>query len=175
MGAPSERRRNVSTTPEELLAQWKGLLGWDDLAWEQKSVEGGKPVYALTTSKAELLAGSDGRTLEAFEYLFNLVLARAPEDRDYLRFLVEGVDLEAKRFERAIDIAQRAAAEVRRSGRAYRLDPMPSPERKAIHQAFTDDPDVETVSEGEGPWRKIVLRPKPKAGGSAAPGKARLR
>ncbi len=35
-------------------------------------------------------------------------------------------------------------------------------DRRLVHQILTDDPDVETVSEGEGPWRKVVIKPKQK-------------
>jgi hypothetical protein len=55
-----------------------------------------------------------------------------------------------------------AADEVRRTGRVYRLDPMPTEERRVIHQILKDDPEVETVSEGEGPFRKVVVIPRRK-------------
>ena len=62
--------------------------------------------------------------------------------------------------EKIMELAKRAAAEVRRTKTVYRLDPMPPAERRLVHQALADDPDVETASEGEGPFRKVVVRPK---------------
>jgi spoIIIJ-associated protein len=62
--------------------------------------------------------------------------------------------------------AEFAAKEVKRTGSPFRLDPMGSAERRIVHQALAQDPDVETVSEGEGPWRKVVVRPREKSRGT---------
>jgi predicted RNA-binding protein Jag len=58
-------------------------------------------------------------------------------------------------------LAQNAAEEVRRTGRVYRLDPMSPAERRVVHQTLAEEPGVETASEGEGPWRKVVVKPNP--------------
>jgi spoIIIJ-associated protein len=49
---------------------------------------------------------------------------------------------------------------VKRTGQAFRMEPMPPRDRRAIHQALANHPDVATASEGEGPFRKVVGKPK---------------
>lgn len=143
--------------PEGVLSQWKDLLGWPDLAWELQREEAGLTVI-LKTSQAARLAGANGETWEAFEHLFNAVLFRGRPDAGSARVEIEGQS--HPRFQRVIEEALRAAEEVKRSGRLYRLDPMKPDERRAAHQALANHPDVETISEGEGPWRKVVVRPR---------------
>jgi spoIIIJ-associated protein len=155
--AAAESLPRPSFTPESLLAQWKTLTGWADLEWTLTK-EGNDVSATLKTSRGERLAPA----LPSWEYLFNLILERAAEPSPRVRFRVEGA---ADTREREIaDQALNAAAEVKRSGRLYRLDPMPSEQRRIVHQTLKDDPDVETFSEGEGPWRKVVVRPKTRSG-----------
>lgn len=150
---------------ETHLSRWKELLGWEDLSWSVKQAEGRRLPIVLSTAKGDRLMGPSGETLEAFEYLFNLVLTQEAKDAPAVQFGMEGFD--NPKNQRLIDLAKRAAAEVRRSRTLYRMDPMPPADRKIIHQALANESDVETASEGEGPFRKVVVRLK--SGGSSAP------
>ncbi len=153
-------------TPEELLTQWKEWAGWNDLSWEILPAEGNALPITLKTAQHDKLFGSGGQTLEGFEYLVNIILNRTSKDRPRVVFELEGHVNPRKQA--AIDEAHRAANEVRRTGRVYRLEPMNSAERRLVHQTLANEADVETASEGEGPFRKVVVRPKQGAGTGSA-------
>lgn len=146
--------------PETLLAQWKSLLGWDDLAWEMKPVENHRLPVALKTSHGERLAGNGGRALEAFEYLFNLVSSGGDREKPWVSFRVAGFP--SAEESRVVDKALFAAFQVRRTAKVFHLDPMSAGQRRAVHQTLIHHPDVETASEGEGSARHVVVKPKEK-------------
>lgn len=167
-GPQKELRPMDPSTLETQLSRWKEILGWEDLSWSVNPAEGRRLPINLSTAKAERLMGPGGGTLEAFEYLFNLLLTQSVKDAPTVQFVMEG--FENPKNQRIIDLANRAAAEVRRSRTVYRMDPMPSADRKIVHQALANEADVETVSEGEGPFRKVVVRLKPGASSDPKPG-----
>jgi spoIIIJ-associated protein len=146
--------------PETLLAQWRTLLGWDDLTWDMKPVENHRLSVALKTSHGERLAGSGGRALEAFEYLFNLVSSGGDREKPWVSFRVAGFP--SAEESRVVDKALFAAFQVRRTAKVFHLDPMSAGQRRAVHQTLIHHPDVETASEGEGAARHVVVKPKEK-------------
>jgi predicted RNA-binding protein Jag len=138
-----------------LLNQWKSLLGWESLAWSPKNGENGDVTLVLDAASGEKL-GSE--LVECLQHLLNVV--RAKSDRSAPRVFLEIEGQAAMDEQGIIDEAHRAAEEVKRTGQPFRMDPMDSRDRRLVHQALADHPDVETASEGEGPWRKVVVRPK---------------
>ncbi|MBL0058810.1 MAG: Jag N-terminal domain-containing protein [Elusimicrobia bacterium] len=149
-----------SIPPESLLAQWRDLLGWEDLAWEFHPAENRRLPVDLKTSRGQTLAGSGGKVLEAFEYLFNLVSSGGDREKPWVSFRVAGFPSADE--SRLVDQALFAAFQVRRTGKMFRMDPMPPAHRRAVHQTLANHPDVETFSEGEGPLRLVVVKPKEK-------------
>lgn len=145
--------------PEALLNEWKSLLGWEDMSWALGPDDGRTRPVILRAAQAVRLTEGNGQGLEAFEHVFNLIMQRQGTGPRYV-FEVEGAANPRK--QQVVEQARAAAEEVRRTGRPYRLDPMEPADRRLVHQILTDDPDVETVSEGEGPWRKVVIKPKQK-------------
>ena len=149
-----------SVPPETLLAQWQSLLGWNDLSWTLKPVENHRLTVTLKTSYGERLAGKGGRVLEAFEYLFNLVSSGGDREKPWVSFRVAGFP--SAEESRIVDKALFAAFQVRRTAKVFHLDPMTPGQRRAVHQTLAHHPDVETTSEGEGPTRHVVVKPKEK-------------
>jgi spoIIIJ-associated protein len=146
--------------PEALLAQWRDLLGWEDLTWEIQPLDGRRVPVLLKTSRGEQLAGNGGRALEAFEYLFNLASSGGDREKPWLSFRLEGYPTtEEARLE---DKALFAAFQVRRTGKPFKMDPMAPALRRLVHQTLANHPDVITASEGEGASRRVVVRPKAK-------------
>jgi len=104
-----------------------------------------------------LLIGRRGQTLASLQYLLNLICARRIGKR-----VAFGVDVDGyrrRREESLVTMAQRTASRVRSSGRSMTLEPMPPSERRIIHLALADDPDIVTVSIGEGEERKVAVTP----------------
>src|SRR5581483_8098644 len=105
-----------------------------------------------------LLIGRRGETLSALQYLLNLIVNHQTRSHS-----VFGVDIEGyrRRRETALgDLARRVADRVRQNGQAMTLEPMPPAERRIVHLTLSDDPDVETISIGEGEARKVAITPK---------------
>lgn len=102
--------------------------------------------------------GKMGQGLDALQFLLNtVVMRRASGD---VRLLL---DAEGYRERRATALRQRAldlAAEVKERKEEAELEPLPAHERRIIHAALADDPDVSTYSEGDEPGRRVVIAPR---------------
>jgi len=138
-----------------LLEQWRDLLGWEDLSWSFVPGEGKNTAVKLKTSRGSLLAGGDGRVLEAFEYLFNLVSSGGNREIPWVGFQVEGFRSTAESG--LAEKARFAAFQVRRTGTPFAMDPMSAAHRRIVHQTLVSHPDVITSSSGEGPLRHVVV------------------
>lgn len=101
------------------------------------------------------LIGHRGRTLDALEYLVNVAVGRECGGRQKVVLDVAGY--RDRRAEAVRRMALRAAERVRRTGRPATLEPMTARERKLVHLALQGDPQLVTRSEGEEPFRKIVI------------------
>lgn len=112
----------------------------------------------VETADAGLLIGKAGRTLEALQFLVTVIVGRKTGVPTAIQ--VESQGYWKKIEEKILSETERAVREVKRTGRSYRFEPMEPALRRLVHRKLVDDPDVETSSEGEGPWRKVVVRPK---------------
>lgn len=109
----------------------------------------------LTGSDLAVLIGRHGQTLDALQYVTNLAVARETQDRRRIVVDVEGY--RKRRQDTLTRLALRLAERVRRTGKSQALEPMSASERRIIHLALQDVPGIETRSEGEEPFRKIVI------------------
>lgn len=105
-----------------------------------------------------ILIGRRGETLTAMQYLVNLMLNRRVKNRASVGIDVEGY--RRRREESLHSLANRMAARVVSSGTSITLEPMPPNERRIVHLALADHPDVVTVSIGEGEARKVAITPR---------------
>jgi spoIIIJ-associated protein len=102
-----------------------------------------------------ILIGRRGQTLDAIQYLISLVVNK---DRErYLRVLVDTEDYRRKREQTLIKLANKLAYRVMKTKKAIALEPMNPYERRVIHSTLQNHPYVETKSEGEEPYRKVVI------------------
>jgi spoIIIJ-associated protein len=104
------------------------------------------------------LIGKGGRTLAALEFLTNAVVNKV-EGEPPVRVNVDIGGYKRRRDERLRQVAQRAAARVRKSGMAVELEPMSAAERRVVHVELADDPSVTSESTGEGRDRRVVIHP----------------
>lgn len=103
------------------------------------------------------IIGRAGRTLAALEYLTNAVVNR--DESAGVRVNVDVGGYKRRRDARLRETAFNAAARVRKGGHAVELDPMSAAERRIVHMALADEPDVFTESSGDGPDRRVVVKP----------------
>lgn len=120
--------------------------------------QSGDPVI-LDVSGRELgpLIGWRGENLRALQTVVNMLITRQAGER---RVIVDVERYRQRREHTVREIAYRAARQVKATGDPITLDPMQPFERRAIHIALEDDPDVTTVSVGEEPNRRLVVEPR---------------
>jgi spoIIIJ-associated protein len=104
------------------------------------------------------LIGRKGERLSALQHLVNLMLSR--KMGGWTRVLVDVEDYRGRRERQLRDLATRAAARVLETGKMLQLEPMPALERRWVHIALRDNPNVATQSIGEEPNRRIVVLPR---------------
>ncbi len=104
-----------------------------------------------------LVIGKHGQTIDAIQYLANAV-ARS-EGREH-EVIVDAAGYRSRRAKSLEAVARRSATRAAATGRRVELDPMTPVERKVVHEALKDDPEVETLSEGSEPNRYVVVLPR---------------
>ena len=117
----------------------------------------GGPVFDVDGDDSGLLIGRRGETLRALQFLVSFIASRRLGDRVNLFVDVSGY--QERRYETLRSLAQRNARRVASSGREITLEPMPPNERRIVHMALADDPDVNTISDGVGDGRRVVIEP----------------
>ena len=102
-----------------------------------------------------VLIGKRGQTLDSIQYLTSLVVNKG--NAGYVRVKVDTENYRARRKETLENLAKNIAFKVKRTKKPVFLEPMNPYERRVIHSALQNDPLVSTHSEGEEPYRKVVV------------------
>lgn len=102
-----------------------------------------------------VLIGKRGQTLDSLQYLTNRVANKMQEG--YVRVKLDTEDYRRRRKETLENLAKNIASKVKRTRRMVSLEPMNPYERRIIHSALQSDPAVSTHSEGEEPYRRVVV------------------
>ncbi len=108
----------------------------------------------LSGENMGMLIGHHGDTLDALQYLTSLVVNRGAED--YTRVVLDTEGYRDKRAKALAQLAERTAARAIRTGRVA-LEPMNPYERRILHTTLQDHPRVTTYSEGEEPYRRVIV------------------
>lgn len=103
-----------------------------------------------------ILIGYRGETLDSLQYLISLVVNKG-HDTEYKRVVLDTENYRLKREETLRRLAGKVASTVRNSGKVVKLEPMNPYERRIIHSALQDNEFVETYSEGDEPYRRVVV------------------
>jgi len=109
----------------------------------------------LTGKNIGMLIGRRGETLDALQYLANLVANK--ESRERKKIILDAEGYRQRREETLSRLALRLADKVKRTGMQVVLEPMNPQERRIIHTTLQNDHYVQTLSEGEEPFRKVVI------------------
>ena len=105
-----------------------------------------------------ILIGKRGQTLDSLQYLASLAVTK--ETTKYVKVKLDTENYRERRKETLENLAKNIAMKVKKSHRAVSLEPMNPYERRIIHSALQNDKYVETHSEGEEPFRKVIVTPK---------------
>ena len=112
----------------------------------------------VKSKDSKFIIGKNGQTLDALEHVLNLVLNKNAQTRTRISLDTEGY---RKQQEERLDaMAKKAAETVSQTGKMFRFEPMSSRDRRIIHLILKDNADVETFSEGDGSFRKVVVKLK---------------
>ncbi len=137
----------------------KKILDMLDLSGEiEKESEEGQYKFNIVGGDLGLLIGRRGQTLEAMQFLVNLIVNKNSKEKTKIIIDVEGYRL--RREKSLQDLARRLAEKARQDNKNVILEPMMPNERRIIHLALQDNPHVSTFSQGEEPLRKVVISPK---------------
>lgn len=113
----------------------------------------------LSGQKMGSIIGYRGETLDSLQYLTSLVVNKVKEDK-YKRVVLDTENYRQKREETLKRLANKIAYKVRKSGRPLKLEPMNPYERRVIHSELQKNNFVKTLSEGEEPYRRVVVELK---------------
>jgi len=112
----------------------------------------------LEGKDAGAIIGKRGQTLDAIQYLTSLVVNK--DHSKYVRVVVDAENYRAKREKTLQQLAVRLGTKVLRTGRPVRLEPMNPYERMVIHATLHQSEEVTTKSEGEEPYRRVIIERK---------------
>lgn len=130
-----------------------GVQATASAAEDEKSIK-----VDIAGDSTGILIGRRGETLDSLQYLTSLVVNKGTQD--YKRITLDTENYRAKREETLVALANRIASKVARTGKRVVLEPMNPYERRILHATLHNHDKVETVSEGEEPFRRVVVRRK---------------
>ncbi|SMB87533.1 spoIIIJ-associated protein [Desulfonispora thiosulfatigenes DSM 11270] len=114
--------------------------------------------FNITGDDLGILIGRRGDTLDSLQFLLNLVMNKDNESRT--KYIIDIEGYRKKREETLLNLALRLGDKAKRTGRKVILEPMNPQERRIIHMTLQNDTEIGTYSEGEEPYRKVVIIPK---------------
>ena len=152
------RAKKIETIEDKAADFLKEVFGAMDLSVdvniklneEEKELE-----INLSGDEMGILIGKRGQTLDSLQYLVSLVVNK--ESEDYLRVKLDTENYRERRKETLETLAKNIAYKVKRTRRSVSLEPMNPYERRVIHSALQNDKYVTTHSEGEEPFRRVVV------------------
>ncbi|MDE2314040.1 MAG: Jag N-terminal domain-containing protein [Elusimicrobia bacterium] len=152
-------KERITQTISQILAHM-GIAGTQvEVSWEDKQE---RLKARITGGESEQLLGEEGRALEALQTVTNSILNRRGQSEPRIPVQLDAAGWREKKESEMLQVLDSAVAEVKRTGKPYRLEPMSAADRRLVHKQLADHPDIVTGSEGEGSWRKIVIRPRKK-------------
>ena len=160
--------QEMIASAQTILGNLLRLLEFEDARIETATADG-QVYFQIVTADAARLIGRTSQTLDAIQFLLNRLLSRQYEDSPYC--VVDAEHYRERRREKLLADANTALERVRQTGQPWRMPPLNSMERRIIHQALKDCPDIHTQSEDEdadGRKRVVIsLSEEFQAGGAA--------
>lgn len=142
-------------TCEKFICDVMNAMGMDDVKVTSVVDEEGALSINMEGSNMGILIGKRGQTLDSLQYLTNRVANKMQDG--YVRVKLDTEDYRRRRKETLENLAKNIASKVKRTRKTVSLEPMNPYERRIIHSALQSDPAVSTHSEGEEPYRRVVV------------------
>lgn len=145
-------RQPISTTIEIILQ--KMTIDFEKIEVLDNEIN---TIYQIHTKDAAILIGNQGETLEALGYLIKRIVNKDNEEERQM-FIVDVNGYQIKKLEEFTSSLKVSADRVRLFKEPIELSPMSSYQRMIVHSTFTNDAEIKTESEGEGKFRRVVLK-----------------
>lgn len=142
-------------TCEKFIYDVMNAMGMDDVKVTSVVDEERALSINMEGSNMGILIGKRGQTLDSLQYLTNRVANKMQDG--YVRVKLDTEDYRRRRKETLENLAKNIASKVKRTRKTVSLEPMNPYERRIIHSALQSDPAVSTHSEGEEPYRRVVV------------------
>ena len=142
-------------TCEKFIYDVMNAMGMEDVKGTSAVDEEGALSINMEGSSMGILIGKRGQTLDSLQYLTNRVANKMQDG--YVRVKLDTEDYRRRRKETLENLAKNIASKVKRTRKTVSLEPMNPYERRIIHSALQSDPAVSTHSEGEEPYRRVVV------------------
>ncbi len=161
-GAPVKKEAELAKVESQTIAACEKFISdvlkamdMDDVRVSSSIDEEGALSIDMEGSNMGIMIGKRGQTLDSLQYLTNRVANKMQDG--YVRVKLDTEDYRRRRKETLENLAKNIASKVKRSRRTVSLEPMNPYERRIIHSALQADPAVSTHSEGEEPYRRVVV------------------
>lgn len=142
---------------EEFLAEVLKAMGMEDVEFTSTVDEDGALAIEMKGDNMGILIGKRGQTLDSLQYLTNRIANKSQDG--YVRVKLDTEDYRRRRKQTLENLAKNIAYKVKRTRKPVSLEPMNPYERRIIHSALQGDDRVSTHSEGEEPYRRVVVTP----------------
>ncbi len=160
----SDEIKNHEFYPQvfELIREVAANAGVDELDLQDYQRDGAWVIEAAGENVSQLI-GKHGRTLDALQYLMNIILNRGNDDR--IKLVLDAQGYREKRYRNLMALAFRMYKKALSSRKPVELEPMSTLDRRTVHMALKDKNGIETFSKGSEPMRRVVISPLKKIRG----------
>lgn len=151
----ARKKNDVEDNIREFLEKVFDAMQLDVEILVERESDGKTMSVELKGSDMGVLIGKRGQTLDSLQYLTNLAVNKVSDE--YVKVKIDTEDYRKRRKETLENLAKNIAYKVKRTKRPVSLEPMNPFERRVIHSALQNDKFVTTHSEGEEPYRYVVV------------------
>lgn len=151
-------KQSIEDKAKSFLCEVLGAMGISASVSVSNNEADGCLEISMDGDEMGILIGKRGQTLDSLQYLVSLVINK--ESDEYLKVKLDTENYRERRKETLENLASNIAMKVKKTHRAVTLEPMNPYERRIIHSTLQNDKYVDTHSEGDEPFRKIVVTPK---------------
>lgn len=159
---PQPDETSISEVAENVIGEILTKMGIKAVVKPEKSLQAEdeapeeKPItFNVEGDDLGILIGRRGQTLDALQYLVRLITAKKTNTKAPI--VVDVENYRRRRYDDLRTLAINVAHQVKAQKKPFRLEPMPAFERRIVHLALANDPDVTTESVGEGEARKVMI------------------
>ena len=153
---PENLKEPMSVAKESLIKILEGIGVKSEnvnVWWDQKQE---RMLITFDCDSPAIIIGKEGHTLEAIQYIITLIVSRYFDNP--ISVICDTQNYWRKLEDKVNDEIERAVKMLMRTKKTYRFRPMSAQRRRYIHRYLVDRKEISTASEGEGKWRKVVLR-----------------